>query len=71
MAKKLCPFMSQMVWQSNIQEASMHPVYCQGQDCEVWTFVFVTPIEEGAVHRIEGCAFRLGAMTNSEGKVPI
>ncbi len=66
MAKKLCPFMSQMVWQSNIQEASMHPVYCQQSDCELWDFAYTT--EVGAF-REYGCAFRIAAKTNSEGRV--
>lgn len=68
---RICPLMSRMIWQSNLQEAAMHPVYCQRHDCELWDHAYVTPIEEGSVRRIEGCSFRIGAKTNSEGKIPI
>ncbi len=39
---------------------------CLRHDCELWTERYTTEFI-----RWEGCAFRLGALTNSEGMIPV
>jgi hypothetical protein len=73
MSKKLCPLMSRIVHpiRSAQVAADLMPVYCQKHDCQLWDYAYVTPIEEGSEHRIEGCSFQIGAKTNAEGRIPI
>lgn len=44
--------------------------FCRMSRCELWTTAYNDPIEQGS-YTTEGCAFRINAMKNSEGKIPV
>ena len=64
-----CPFKfntATLDAQGRTKITSSDACLCEGSKCELWTEAFTT---EGLTAR--GCAFRLGAKKNSEGKIVV
>jgi hypothetical protein len=66
---RICPLMTRVVFQPQIQEGQLHPVPCQEPGCELWV--------DWPVYSTEGmrqparCAFVIQAVTDKDGKVVV